>query len=442
VPRLRGFFWALAFLASVVALTGGAAAQETAPRVLAVVLENDINPVTEDYLVDAIERGEREGYNAVVIELDTPGGLDSAMREIIKKELEAEVPVVVYVYPPGSRAASAGAFITLAADVAAMAPATNIGSSTPVAVGGGEIPDDLRRKVINDAAAYARELAETHGRNGDWAEAAVRSASNLGAQEALEQNVVDVVAPDLPTLLEEIDGLRTEPKGFVLDTAGATVDTVEMSLWKRILDLLVDPNLIVLLMSIGVLGITIEILNPGLILPGTVGVISLIVGLFGLQVLPISWAGLLLMLLAVGFFTAEALVPSHGALALAGAVSFVVGALMLFDPAGEGYQVSIWVALAVGGTLALVTAIVATKVIRARRAPTKTGREEMIGEIGVVRTALSPSGLVNIHGEIWKAHTEGEPLAPGEHVRVSSVGEDLVLEVARAEEPAVLAASS
>ncbi len=442
MPRLRGFFWALAFLAAALALTGGAAAQEPTPRVLAVEFENDINPVTQDYLVDAIERGEEEGYDAVVIQLDTPGGLDSAMREIIKKELDAGVPVVVYVSPPGSRAASAGAFITLAADVAAMAPATNIGSSTPVAVGGGEIPDDLRRKVINDAAAYARELAETHGRNGDWAEAAVRSADNLGAQEALEQNVVDVVAPDLPTLLEEIDGLRTEPKGFVLNTAGATVDTVEMSLWKRILDLLVDPNLIVLLMSIGVLGITIEILNPGLILPGTVGVISLIVGLFGLQVLPISWAGLLLMLLAVGFFAAEALVPSHGALALAGAVSFVVGALMLFDPAGEGYQVSIWVALAVGGTLALVIAIVATKVIRARRAPTKTGREEMVGEIGVVRSAVAPSGLVNIHGEIWKAHSEGEPIAAGEYVRVSGVGEDLVLEVTPVEEPAALATSS
>jgi membrane-bound serine protease (ClpP class) len=442
VARLRGFSWALAFLAAALALTGSAAAQETTPRVLAVEFENDINPVTQDYLVDAIERGERESYNAVVIELDTPGGLDSAMREIIKKELDAEVPVVVYVAPPGSRAASAGAFITLAADVAAMAPATNIGSSTPVAVGGGEIPDDLRRKVVNDAAAYARELAETHGRNGDWAEAAVRSASNLGAQEALEQNVVDVVAPDLPTLLDEIDGMRTEPKGFVLNTAGATVDTVEMSLWKRILDLLVDPNLIVLLMSIGVLGITIEILNPGLILPGTVGVISLIVGLFGLQVLPVSWAGVLLMLLAVGFFTAEALVPSHGALALAGAVSFVVGALMLFDPAGEGYQVSIWVALAVGGTLALVTAIVATKVIRARRAPTKTGREEMVGEVGVVRSAVAPSGLVNIHGEIWKAHTDGDPLSPGEYVQVSGVGEDLVLEVTRAEEPAALATSS
>jgi membrane-bound serine protease (ClpP class) len=439
---LRGLSSTFFLLVTVLALAGAAAAQETSPRVLAVELENDINPVTQDYVIDAIERGEDEGYDAVVIELDTPGGLDSSMRAIIKKELEADVPVVVYVYPPGSRAASAGAFITLAADVAAMAPATNIGSSTPVAVGGGEIPSDLRRKVINDAAAYARELAETHDRNGDWAEQAVRSASNLGAQEALEENVVDVVAPDLPTLLNEIDGMRTEPKGFVLNTAGATVDTVEMSLWKRILDTLIDPNIIVLLMSIGVLGITIEILNPGLILPGTVGAISLIVGLFGLQVLPISWAGLLLMILAVGFFVAEAFVPSHGALALAGGLSFVIGALMLFDPAGEGYQVSIWVALAVGGTLALVTAIVITKAVRARRAPTKTGREEMVGDVGVVRRAIAPAGLVNVHGEIWKAHTDGEPLAVGETVRVDSVGDDLVLEVSRAEEPAAVGAAS
>jgi len=323
-----------------------------------------------------------------------------------------------------------------------MAPATNIGSSTPVAVGGGEIPADLRRKVINDAAAYARGLAETHDRNGDWAEEAVRSASNLGAQEALEENVVDVVAPDLPTLLNEIDGMKTEPKGFVLDTAGATVDTIEMSLWKRILDTLIDPNLIVLLMSIGVLGITIEILNPGLILPGTVGVISLIVGLFGLQVLPVSWAGLLLMILAAGFFVAEAFVPSHGALALAGGVSFVIGSLLLFDPAGDGYQVSIWVALAVGGTLALVTAIVITKAVRARRAPTKTGWEEMVGEIGVVRRELDPSGLVNVHGEIWKASAGGEPIGRGEYVRVESVSDDLVLEVSRVEEPAAVATSS
>jgi len=408
--------------------------------VLVIELANDINPVTADYVIDGIERAEEDGYDAVVIELDTPGGLDSAMRDIIKKELEAAIPVVVYVAPQGSRAASAGAFITLAADVAAMAPNTNIGSSTPVAVGGGEIPSDLRRKVINDAAAYARELAETHGRNGDWAEDAVREASNLGAQEALEENVVDVVAPDLTTLLDEIDGMHTEPKDLVLNTAGASVDRVEMSLWKRILDTLIDPNIIVLLMSLGVLGITIEILNPGLIFPGTVGAIALIIGLFGLQVLPVSWAGLLLMILALAFFVAEAFVVSHGALALAGGVSFVVGSLLLFDPAGEEYQVSVWVALAVAGTLALIMGVALTKIVQARKAPTKTGREELLHEIGVVRHRIDPDGAVFVHGELWRAHTENGPLEAGEHVHVDSIGEGLVLEVSRVEEPATVPA--
>jgi membrane-bound serine protease (ClpP class) len=433
---LRGFFLTICALAAALLLVGGATAQDDTPRVLVIELANDINPVTADYVIDGIERAEDEGFDAAVLELDTPGGLDSAMRDIIKKELEAEVPVVVYVAPPGSRAASAGAFITLAADVAAMAPNTNIGSSTPVAVGGGEIPSDLRRKVINDAAAYARELAETHGRNGDWAEDAVRQASNLGAQEALEQNVVDVVAPDLPTLLDEIDGMRVEPKGLVLNTADADVERIEMSLWKRILDTLIDPNIIVLLMSLGVLGITIEILNPGLIFPGTVGAISLIVGLFGLQVLPVSWAGLLLMILALAFFVAEAFVTSHGALALAGAVSFVVGSLLLFDPAGEEYQVSIWVALAVAGTMALITGVAVAKIVQARRQPTKTGREELLDEIGIVRQRLDPDGAVFVHGELWRAHTESGPLETGERVRVDSIGDDFVLEVSRAVEPA------
>ncbi|HET9213464.1 MAG TPA: nodulation protein NfeD [Gaiellaceae bacterium] len=439
---MRAFSLLVLLLGATLALAGAASGQEGAPRVLAVELANDINPVTKDFVVGEIERAQEEDFEAVVILLDTPGGLDSAMRDIIKAELDSDVPVVVYVYPPGSRAASAGAFIVLASDVAAMAPQTNIGSSTPVAVGGGEIPDDLRRKVVNDAAAYARELAEAHGRNGDWAEDAVREASNLGAQEALEQNVVDVVAPDLPTLLEEIDGMRTEPKGLVLDTAGAEVETVEMSLWKRILDTIIDPNIIVLLMSLGLLGITIEILNPGLIFPGTVGAVSLIVGLFGLQVLPVSWAGLLLMLLAAIFFAAEAFVASHGALALAGAASFVVGALLLFDPAGEEYQVSIWVALAVGGTLAVVTGIAVTKIVQARRAPTKTGREEVLHDVGVVRTRLAPSGLVSLHGEIWRAHTRGDPLEVGDAVRVEAIGEGLVLEVARAEESEAVSVSA
>ncbi|MGH3034853.1 MAG: NfeD family protein [Gaiellaceae bacterium] len=438
MPVVRAFFALVALVSTGALLAGAASAGDERPRVLAVEFSNDINPVTKDYLVGAIERGEREGYDAVVLLMDTPGGLDSSMRAIIKEELAAEVPVVVYVYPPGSRAASAGVFLAMAADVAAMAPQTNIGSSTPVAVGGGEIPSDLKRKVVNDAAAYIRELAEEHGRNGDWAERAVRVASNLGAQDALEQNVVDFVAPDLPSLLNEIDGTRTTPKGLVLRTAGAEIDTIEMSLWKRILDTVIDPNIIVLLMSLGVLGITVEIFNPGLIFPGTAGAISLIVGLFGLQVLPVSWAGVLLLLLAAVFFAAEAFVTSHGALALAGAVSFVVGSLMLFDPAGPAYQVSIWVALAVSGTLALLTAFAVTKVVQARRAPAKSGREELLGEVGVVRSALDPSGSIFVHGEIWRARTSGEPLAPGDHVRVEAVEEGLVLEVSRADVPAAV----
>ncbi|HEY7562656.1 MAG TPA: nodulation protein NfeD [Gaiellaceae bacterium] len=433
MPRLRGFFSIVGLLVAALALSGAAGAQEDTPRVLAVEFANDINPVTKDYLVDAIEKGEREDFDAVVIELDTPGGLDTSMREIIKAQLSADVPVVVYVYPPGARAASAGVFITMAADVAAMAPGTNIGSSTPIAAGGGNIPSDLKRKVINDAAAYIRALAEEHDRNADWAERAVRQAANLPAREALALNVVDVIAPDLPTLLNDIDGMRVEPKGLVLHTAGANVETVQMSLWKRILDTLIDPNIIVLLMSLGVLGITIEILNPGLIFPGTVGIISLIVGLFGLQVLPVSWAGVLLLLLAAAFFAAEAFVTSHGALALAGAVSFVVGALMLFDPAGPEYQVSIWVALAVGGTLAVLTAIAVTKVVQARRAPKRTGQEELIGEIGVVRRPLQPAGLIAVHGELWQARSSDGSVAVGEQVRVEAIGDDLVLEVARVE---------
>ncbi|MGH3029466.1 MAG: NfeD family protein [Gaiellaceae bacterium] len=436
---MRDFSVLAAILLAALLAPAAAAGQERA-RVLAAEFENDINPVTQDYLIGAIERGEEEGYDAVVILLDTPGGLDSSMREIIEAELAAEVPVVVYVAPPGSRAASAGVFITMAADVAAMAPQTNIGSSTPIAVGGGEIPEDLRKKVVNDAAAYIREIAEEHGRNGDWAERAVRQASNIGAQEALEIGVVDVVAPDLPTLLEEIDGLRTEPKGLVLETAGAEVDRIQMSLWKRILDTIVDPNIIVLLMSLGVLGITVEIFNPGLIFPGTVGAISLIVGLFGLQVLPVSWAGLLLLLLAAAFFVAEAFVASHGALALAGAASFVVGALMLFDPAGPDYQVSLSVALAVGGAMALITLLVVAKIVQARRRPAQTGQEELVGELGIVRSALQPSGLVFVHGEIWRAHTDGDPIPAGATIRVEAIEDGLVLAVRPADELATVTA--
>jgi membrane-bound serine protease (ClpP class) len=430
---LRAFF---ALLVGTAALgLSAASAQTSAPRVLAVEFKNDVNPVTADYVMDEIERANDDGFDAVVILLDTPGGLANAMKDIYQAELASRTPVITYVSPDGARAASAGVWIVQAADLAAMAPSTNLGSSTPVAAGGGEIPSDLRRKAINDAAKSLRALAETHGRNGDWAEQAVRKADNLTAQEALEKNVIDEVAPTLPALLEKIDGRRTKPDGKVLDTAGARIERVEMSLWKRILDTIIDPNIILLLMSIGVLGITVELLNPGLIFPGTVGAISLIVGLFGLQVLPISWAGLLLMLLAAGFFTAELFVPSHGALTLAGAVSFVLGSLLLFDPAGDAYEVSVPVVLAIAGTLAALFGVAFAKALQARRAKPQTGADELANRIGVVRQTLDPEGFVFVNGELWRARAANGHIPVGETVRVARVDDGLVLEVERAEEP-------
>jgi membrane-bound serine protease (ClpP class) len=424
---LRGLLAAFA-----AALVVPAAHAATPPKVLAVEFDNDVNPVTADYVVGQIERANDKRYDAVVILLDTPGGLSESMKDIYEAELASKIPVVVYVYPEGARAASAGVWIGQAGDILAMAPQTNIGSSTPISVGGEDIQEDLRNKVVNDAAASLKALAGEHGRNVQWADDAVRKASNLTAREALRMNVIDVIARDLPTLLNEIDGRKTKPKGLVLHTANAEVETVQMSFWKRTLDLLIDPNLIVILMSIGVLGITIELWNPGLILPGTVGAISLVIGLFGLQVLPVSWAGVLLMLLAAGFFVAEAFVVSHGALALAGGVAFVIGSLMLFDPAGDAYQVSVPVAITVAATMALLVGLAVAKIVQVRRATVVTGQEELIGQVGVVRQALDPEGLVFVHGELWRAKTSGEPVPPGEQVRVEGLDDGLTLTVAPA----------
>jgi len=396
------------------------------PRVLVVEFNNDVNSVTQDYLQSEMHRAERDGFSAVVIEMDTPGGLGSSMREIVKTMLGLKVPVVVFVAPPGSSADSAGAVIGQAADVLAMAPQTNIGSSTPISATGENLGKDLRKKVINDAAAYMAELAREHGRNAAAAEAMVRDAANFGAREALAKGVIDVIAPTVPALLEKIDGTKTVPKGLVLHTAGARVERVEMSFWKRALDVLIDPNVIALMLSLGLVGILVELWNPGLILPGTVGVISLLVGLYGLQVLPVSAAGVLLMLFAAALFVAEAFVASHGALALAGAVTFVIGALMLFDPAGPAYQVSVWTAVAIAGTLVLLLGVALTRVVRARRNPVEVGVSRMVGGEGVVRR----DGWVLVDGELWRARAaDGTALVPGEHVTVESVEDDLELVV-------------
>jgi membrane-bound serine protease (ClpP class) len=425
----------------VVAAAGAAAvlavaapAADSTPRVLVAEFDNDVNPVTQDFILDTIERAEDEHYAAAVIEMDTPGGLSSSMRAIVKGILAAKVPVVVYVAPPGASADSAGAVIGMSADVLAMAPQTNIGSSTPVSIGGEDISGDLHRKVVNDAAAYIGELAREHGRNVQVAREMVTKATNLGAREALDKNVADVIATDYPDLFRQIDGMRTEPKGLTISTPpGTTVERVELSGWKRLLDILIDPNIIALMLSIGLIGIVVELWNPGLIFPGTVGAISLIVGLYGLQVLPISAAGLLLMLLAAAFFVAEAFVVSHGALAVAGAVMFTIGALMLFDPAGDAYQVSPTVAIAIAGTLAVLFGLALTKAAQVRRVPVAVGTHRLVGEPAVVRT----ESLVFVDGELWQARSaEGSPLVPGEHVLVEGVEPDTLLLLVGSPQPA------
>jgi membrane-bound serine protease (ClpP class) len=424
--RLERAFWLL--LAGVAALFLAPASLGATPRVLAVEFENDVNPVTADYVTGQIERANEERFDVVVILLDTPGGLADSMRRIYRAELASRIPVLVYVAPDGARAASAGVWIGQAADVLAMAPQTNLGSSTPVAAGGGEIPSDLKRKVVNDAAASLRALAEEHGRNGDWAERAVRQGANLTAREALRMNVIDEIAPTLPALLNEVDGERTQPKGLVLETAGAEIERVEMGLWKQILDTLIDPNIITLMLSLGALGIVVELWNPGLIFPGTVGGISLVMGLYGLQVLPVSFAGILLMLLAAGFFVADLFVPSHGALTLAGAISFVFGALLLFDPAGPAYQVSLEVAVAIAATVGLFMAFVLAKLVQVRRKPVEVGMNTMVGTSAVVRR----DGYVLAHGELWRARSaDGEDLQTGEPVEVEAVEDGLQLVVRR-----------
>jgi len=429
-PSKRAFLALLAGVAAFLVLAPGAAAKST-PRVLAIDFDNDVNPVTANYVTDQIDRANKDGYDAVAIVLDTPGGLSDSMRKIYKKELTSKIPVLVYVSPNGARAASAGVWISEAADVLAMAPSTNIGSSTPINEGGSNIGSDLRRKIINDAAASLTSLARYHERNTTWPQLAVRKASNLPAYVAKQKNVIDFIAPSLPALLQKTDGYRTKStdgqRSFLLHLEGAQIDTVHMSVWQQILDTLIDPNIIVLLLSVGTLGIIVELWAPGHIFPGTVGAISLILALFGLSVLPISWAGILLMILAFAFFAAEPFVMSHGALTAAAIVSFIFGALLLFEPAGSAYQVSLPAVLAIAAVLGALLFFVVVKVVQVRRRPATVGMHTIVGEHGVVRR----DGYVFVRGELWRAHgDDGMPLLwPGQEVEVTGVEEGLTLSV-------------
>jgi membrane-bound serine protease (ClpP class) len=421
----------LGSLAAALALSTSANAASK-PRVLAVRFSLEINPVTQDYVNHQIDRAQKDHYNAVVILLDTPGGLSTSMESIYKKELAAKIPVIVYISPKGAAAASAGVFVSEAADVLAMAPDTNIGSSTPIDQSGGNLGSDLRRKVINHFAAKLRSLAENHGRNGDWAEKAVRVASNLTERQALRMNVIDFLAPDLPTLLRKIDGRVTIPNHYRLHTANAQITYVSPSFFTRFLNLLIDPNLITLLFLAGLAGIGYEVFHPGVVLPGALGAVALVTALFGFSVLPISWAGLALLLLGIGLLVIDAHVTSHGALTVAGLISFVIGALMLFRNAPSPYHANIWLIVSIAAVLGSVWAFAITKAVQVRRRPVSVGPQLMVGEIGEFRG----DGQVFVRGELWRARSpEGRPLRRGQKVRVDNVEPDLVLDVEPVEQP-------
>jgi membrane-bound serine protease (ClpP class) len=381
-----------------------------------------INPVSSELFTTAIRHAEESGAEALIIQLDTPGGLDTSMRDIIKSMIASEVPIVVYVAPSGSRAASAGVFITLAAHFAAMAPGTNIGAAHPVAMGGGQMDEEMKRKVENDAAAYIRSLAERRGRNAEWAEKAVRESVSITEQEAVKLKIVDLVANDLPELIKKIDGQTvTTVKGKrVLSTSDAAVIQNPIGFRLRILKTISDPNVAYILMLVGVTGLIAELYSPGAVLPGVVGAISLILAFYAFQTLPINYAGLLLIGLAMLLFVAEAFVPSFGVLGLGGITALLIGSLMLIDTDVPGVGISLQVILATIG-IALVFFLVFIRIaLRAQRGRPVTGREGLVGEVGVALRDLSPSGTVRVHGEIWQAESN-EPISKGEEVQVLKV---------------------
>jgi membrane-bound serine protease (ClpP class) len=396
------------------------------PRVLAVTFDTEINPVTQDYLNHQIDRANAGHFDAVVILLDTPGGLSSSMQAIYEKELASRIPVIVYIAPKGAAAASAGVFVSEAADLLAMAPDTNIGSSTPIDQSGGNLGSDLRRKVINHFAAKLRSLAADHGRNGDWADKAVRKASNLTEREALRIHVVDVLAPDLPSLLRKIDGRVTVPNHYRLHTANAEITYVKPGFFTRFLNTLIDPNLITILFLAGLVGIGFEIFHPGVVLPGALGGVALVTALFGFSVLPISWAGLALLLLGVALLVIDVHVTSHGALTVAGLISFVIGAVMLFRNAPAPYHANTALLVAIAVALGCLWAFAIAKAMQVRRRPAAVGPQTIVGAIGEVRG----DGLVFVRGELWRARTsEGVALQEGDKIRVDQVEPGLVLEV-------------
>jgi membrane-bound serine protease (ClpP class) len=441
--RILASILRLAAVLAALLITGSSVANEGGKAYL-IEVEGAIGPVIQELITRGIDDAEQDGAAMVILQMDTPGGLDHSMREIIKAILDAQVPVVTWVAPQGSRAASAGTYILYASHVAAMAPATNLGAATPVQIGGmpkmpsppaqpgeeepqGDGKTDMERKILNDAIAYIQGLAKLRGRNEQWAEQAVRVAASLSAEEALEKNVIDLVAADLNSLLKQLDGREVNVKGrtLVLETKSMVFERITPDWRSELLAIITNPNIAYVLMLIGIYGLILEFSNPGAILPGVTGAICLLLALYALQVLPVNYAALALLVLGIVFMVAEIFVTSGGILGIGGVAAFTVGSVMLFDD--DYLAVSIPM---IGGT-ALVAAGFMLWILRRfatlRRAQVVSGGEYMIGHVGTVREAFDGRGRIDLEGENWIAETR-VPLQAGQKVRVTAI-DKLVLTV-------------
>ncbi|MBM4330087.1 MAG: nodulation protein NfeD [Deltaproteobacteria bacterium] len=400
-----------------------------------VIKINDvITPAIADFISRSIEQATKNRAECLIIKMDTPGGLDTSMRDIIKDIMNADIPIVVYVAPSGARAASAGVFITLAADIAAMAPGTNIGAAHPVTVGGQQMDRKMREKVVNDAVAYIQSIAEKKGRNIDWAARAVLENLSIPETEALKKKIIDLVAKDLDHLLKKIDGQTVEKAGrtIKLATKGAEINILEMGFRERLLAVLSNPNIAYILMMIGLIGLYFELSNPGALFPGVIGGICLILAFFAFRMLPINYAGGLLILLGIFLFIAEIKVPSYGLLTIGGLVSLTLGSIMLFESPIPALRASFSVVIPTLIFTAAFFIFAVSLALKAQMARPATGAEGLIGETGVARTRLDPEGRVFVHGELWDAYSD-PPVEEGEKVRVLQI-DGLKLKMGREKE--------
>lgn len=419
-------------LASIAIFSISSLVRAATPAVYVLTVKGTVNPVLSDYISRGIARAEKDQAVACIIRLDTPGGLDTAMRDIIQTMDDSSVPVVVYVSPSGARAASAGVFITMDANVSVMAPDTNIGAAHPVSLGSSGTTDvTMEEKVVNDAVAYIKSIAQSHGRNADWAEQAVRQSVSVTEQEALQLNVINMISTDLNTLVNRLDNYEVtmlNGSKITLHTAGASIKYINMNWAENFLYAIADPNVAYILLSLAALGIFAEIFNPGLIFPGIIGLICGILAFYALGMLPVNLTGVLLVILAFGLFVAEALTPGFGLLFGGGIVSLIIGSLVLFKGGGESMHVSpVLIAVVViifGGFFGFIV----ERVVRIHRRKATTGKEELVGSQAVARTAINPEGQVFFRGERWQAVSESGDIEPGENVVIIKI-DGLVLHV-------------